>query len=60
MPTGEGFFPADLLEKVDEVANLVDACLIAEMVESFTATTRKRRIERQPRSRLSAFPRTSN
>jgi len=33
MPTGEGFFPVDLLGEVDKVANPVDSSLIGKRVE---------------------------
>ena len=33
VPTGEGFLPVDLLEKGDEIANLVDTSLTGKNVE---------------------------
>ena len=46
--TGEGFPPADLLGKGDEVANLVDSSLTGK--RAAIAISRKRRVDLHPRS----------
>ena len=55
LSTGEGFSPASLLGKGDEVANLVGSSSTGKRVERPPLCARKRRVELHPRSRGFGF-----